>query len=101
MNIISQTIFTKIFEYLLTNWKVEIMIALIVGFSVYFVMRYRIRYAISYYENLLLKYNKRLDYITKDLNDLKNIAKQINEEKEKTLLVETIEKIIDEKINNK
>lgn len=101
MNIISQTIFTKIFEYLLINWKVEIMIALIVGFSVYFVMRYRIRYAISYYENLLLKYNKRLDYITKDLNDLKNIAKQINEEKEKTLLVETIEKIIDEKINNK
>ena len=78
MDILSQTLLSQILEYFLNNWKGELMIAVIVGFSIYFVMRYKYRYAIFYYENLLNKYSKKLEHIIKNLNELKQILIQIN-----------------------
>lgn len=98
MDIIAQTFLSKVFEYFFSNWRNDMLIALVTGFSVYFVMKYKYRYAVFYYENLLDKYSKRLDHIMKNLNELKQIVVQMNKEDEKKIFLEQIEKIIEEKI---
>ena len=109
MDIISQTILTKFFEYLLTNWKIETMIALICCFLVYFVMNKKIKdlqktnkknkAIIDKYDKDFAKFDSKIRILEKNIAELKNIALQMQTESDQKLLIDKIEKIIDEKLN--
>ena len=76
MDIITQTLFSSIFEYFFNNWRCEVMIALIVGFIVFFIMNCKYKSTVLYYENLIQRIEKHLDDTHKGLDDIKKLLEK-------------------------
>lgn len=102
MDILSQTLFSDFLDFLLKNWRAETMIGIIVFLLTYYLMNSQTKT----YKRLAELYKKDVIAVTECLKtchqtflDIKQTLLQIKEKQDKEILLNHIERIVEEKIS--